>query len=356
MIRRLVPSDCGMSDTLVWLAEKSGKYTTKSGYALAKINTTEKQEVFNWRKCVWNVNCSPKIKNFLWKLANNAMAVGESLLKRGIMVDGKCKRCGEIETTTHVMFLCPYAQKVWEKIPALFVPRPSSVSSIEELLKACTKMINLPPVGVTTALYPWILWVLWTSRNQLVFEDKSFSETEVLGKAIKHAREWQDSTTKALPLSVSSKDCSGSVPQIQQPESAVRCFTDAAWNGASGAGGMGWFCPDTAGSTILQGSASCPFVASAIVAEALALKAAIKAAISHNIKDLICFSDSKGLINLITGNTSVIALQGILHDISVLSSSLSSISFKFIPRHCNTIADRLAKEALFLFQIPLLEV
>lgn len=59
------------------------------------------------------------------------MAVGEALLKRGIMVVGKCKRCGEVETTTHVMFLCPFAKKVWEEIPALFVPSPSTVSSIE---------------------------------------------------------------------------------------------------------------------------------------------------------------------------------------------------------------------------------
>ncbi|KAL0691791.1 hypothetical protein Bca4012_091470 [Brassica carinata] len=113
---------------------------------------------------------------------------------------------------------------------------------------------------------------------------------------------------------------------------------------------LGWFGPDSTGATLLQGSTACPFVALALVAEALALKGAIKAAISLNIKDLICCSDSKGLINLITGNTSVIALQEIIHDISVLSSSLSSISFKFIPRLCNTIADRLAKEALFRFR------
>ncbi|CDY09754.1 BnaC07g33070D [Brassica napus] len=136
--------------------------------------------------------------------------------------------------------------------------------------------------------------------NQLVFEDKSFSETEVLGKAIKHAREWQDSTTKAVPPSISPRDCSASVPQTQQPETSACCFSDATWNSASCAGGMGWICSDSAGATLLQGSSSCSIVASAIVAEALALKAAIKAAISHNIKDLICFSDSKGLINLIT--------------------------------------------------------
>lgn len=263
------------------------------------------------------------------------------------MVDGKCKRCGELETTIHVMFQCPFAQKVWEKVPALHVPGVLQVNSIEDLLKACTRMINLPPTGVVSPLYPWLLWVLWTSRNQLVFEDKSFSETEVLGKALNHAREWQNSIS---PHSVSTKDCSATVPQTQLRDNVTVVYSDAAWNSTTCAGGLGWSCSNSAGVILLQGSSSCPVVDSVLVAEALALKAAIKAAVSLNITDLVCFSDSKGLINLITGNTSVIALQGILHDVSVLSKSLLSILFKFVPRRCNTVADRLAKEALFLYQ------
>lgn len=42
------------------------------------------------------------------------LTVGEALLKRGIMVDGKCKRCGEIKTTTPVMFLCPFEKSMGE--------------------------------------------------------------------------------------------------------------------------------------------------------------------------------------------------------------------------------------------------
>ena len=38
LIMKLVPSACDMSDNLVWLPENSGNYTTKTGYALAKIN------------------------------------------------------------------------------------------------------------------------------------------------------------------------------------------------------------------------------------------------------------------------------------------------------------------------------
>nr|VDD17469.1 unnamed protein product [Brassica rapa] len=53
-----------------------------------------------------------------------------------------------------------------------------------------TKMITLPPTGVSKPLFPWLLWNLWTCRNQLLFEDKKFTESEVLNKAIRDAKEW----------------------------------------------------------------------------------------------------------------------------------------------------------------------
>lgn len=209
-------------------------------------------------------------------------------------------------------------------------------------------MINLPPTGLSVPLYPWIMWALWTCRNQLCFEDKSFSESEVLTKAIKSAREWQNA--KAVKTSsASSKDLpiKTSQAQMQVMETAFSCYSDAAWNSKTCAGGLGWICYKPDGTMMFKGATAQPVIASALVAEALALKAAFEAAISYGVKDLVCFSDNKSLINLITGNTSVISLHGILHDIGVLRQSVSSICFKFVSRNCNSVADGLAKAALF---------
>lgn len=88
-------------------------------------------------------------------------------------------------------------------------------------------------------------------------------------------------------------------------------------------------------------------VASALVAEALVLQAALESAETQGMWDLVCFSDSKSLIIQITVNSFVIALKGIFHDIGMLRSSFTSISFKFVPRVFNVVADGLAKAALF---------
>ena len=109
---------------------------------------------------------------------------------------------------------------------------------------------------------------------------------------------------------------------------------------------MGWHFRDNmsspAGSTFSKRRS----VSSALVAEALALKAAITEAANRGIDSLRVFSDSKTLISLLATKKNNIWIQGTLFDIHHLSSSFSSISFCFIPRVGNAIADTLAKAAL----------
>lgn len=355
-ILKLVPGSLDMNDERVWLGGKSGQYTTKSGYALAKVNSCNPQDNFNWKKCVWNVKCSPKLQHFLWKLKANALAVGENLLKRGIQVDGKCKRCGENESVIHVMALCPFAQRVWNKAPVVSGLLLTSVQSVGELLTECTKTINLPPSGLVNPLYPWILWVLWTSRNQLLFEDKSFSESEVMLKALKAAKEWQAAMLPAKTSPVSTKDFkkSNMVPRLLA--SAISIYSDAAWNGSSCAGGLGWVATNQAGGTLFEGNSPRRVVASVLIAEALALKAGLTMAVSAGYKDVVCFSDSQNLINILTGNKSVIELKGILHDLGVLSESFSYLSYRYVPRNRNEQADKLTKHSLFKMSNNLLEI
>nr|VDD57687.1 unnamed protein product [Brassica oleracea] len=102
------------------------------------------------------------------------------------------------------------------------------------------------------------------------------------------------------------------------------------------------------GDSCFQGSSSRRYVASALVAEAMALKSGLDMAVTKGYKDVVCLSDSRCLVGLLTDKSSVIALKGLFHDICVLSYSLNSISFKFIPRASNMIADRIAKNALFV--------
>lgn len=84
-IRKIILPTSKVEDKLRWLPDKNGKYTTKSGYVVAKKNKSQLDEdEFNWNACVWRLKTSPKLKLFLWKALNQALSVGTILAMRGL--------------------------------------------------------------------------------------------------------------------------------------------------------------------------------------------------------------------------------------------------------------------------------
>ncbi|KAL0712935.1 hypothetical protein Bca4012_019913 [Brassica carinata] len=336
-----------MEYSLQWLPGKDGTYSTKSGYALLQIQSSiSAHSSLSWKRSVWNLQCSPKLNLFLWKAASGALPVGSALSRRGMMSNTTCRRCGELETEIHVLFHCPFAVKVWDLIPAMHKPF-SSINSVHQLLHSCLKIVNLPHAGVSSPLFPWILWNLWTGRNQLLFKDKKFTEQEVVSKAIRDARAWDNAQ---LPRQTHTTTPQSAIFQCLRPSSgnplALICFSDAAWQESSGNGGVGWIFQNRSGDIVAHGSSARRFVSSALVAEALAIKTALLNAANSGYRDLEVFSDCKSLISMINSNESSVALKGLLYDIAMLSRAFSSISFSFIPRLNNVAADNLAKTAL----------
>lgn len=90
---------------------------------------------------------------------------------------------------------------------------------------------------------------------------------------------------------------------------------------------------------LFQSSASRCHVASALTAEALAMKKALEEAVLIGKKELNMFSDSQVLISLTNSGKSTIKLKRLLYNISLLSLSFEAISFLSTPRSNNDIAD-----------------
>ncbi|KAL0864643.1 hypothetical protein Bca101_043761 [Brassica carinata] len=266
LIRAIPLSQFAMEDEVVWLPNKMGSYSTKTGYALIKINAADPYLDFNLKKLVWGVKTSPKLKHFLWKIKNKALPVGENLLRRGIEVEVHCKRCGTLETDRHLFSQCSFATRVWELFPAALKPIPSSISTPASPLIACNRMVNLPPTGLSaTDLFPWVLWYLWTARNKLLFENLVLSEQDVATLAIKEARTWQ--AAQPVTEKTSSVPIPSNLPRACGNVQTVECFVDAAWNATTRGGGFGCIFKDPFNKRIFhQKSANRCFFGSAFIA------------------------------------------------------------------------------------------
>lgn len=69
----------------------------------------------------------------------------------------------------------------------------SSSPTFTLALQESKKLLNLPPSGIhIVSLFPWIVWTIWLTRNQRIFEYKRFDEQDTLAKAINDAKEWHE--------------------------------------------------------------------------------------------------------------------------------------------------------------------
>ncbi|CAA7018491.1 unnamed protein product [Microthlaspi erraticum] len=186
----------GAPDAFIWLPTKSGEYSVKTGYhsALAlheNLNDPHNlQNPFNWMSEIWNGKFSPKMKVFLWKVLQEALPIGENLLNRGILESSCCTHCGELETTEHLFFHCPYAVAVWNLAPFSNDVNPTQLQTFPTTLTLSKTWISLPPIGAGQGpLFPWICWSIWKACNYLLFEERLFKPEETIQKAILEAKD-----------------------------------------------------------------------------------------------------------------------------------------------------------------------
>ncbi|XP_048591461.1 uncharacterized protein LOC125576128 [Brassica napus] len=350
-ILRIKPSILGSQDSYVWLAARSGSYSAKSGYHVAISMELQEQRDpedlpmdQNLYKTIWASKVSPKLQLFLWRITQGALALGENLARRRIMNNTSCRHCGEPETATHVFLHCPLTRRVWSTNIWESNFNPSECNTFEEAFLRAAEATNLPPIGIAGPLFPWICWDIWTARNYRIFENKIPSPDEIISKALRAAREWNAAQSTPEPGSSAQRQ------HTLQPSStftSIACFTDAAWQAGTNKAGCGWIFPDCRNEGLCQRTKTFSYISSALMAEAMAVRSALINAREMGFSKICIKSDCQALVAIISSNQHPADLHGITRDIEHLSLSFDCISYVFILRNLNFVADALAKSALY---------
>lgn len=204
--------------------------------------------------------------------------------------------------------------------------------------------MNLPPLGVSTTLFPWIYWGLWTARNKRIFEGKHTTPEEIIGKAIWFAREWIQAQILQAKTHIRVRQ---GMDDSRSSGTATLGFTDAAWNATYRSAGCGWILFTPKGSEILHGSCSFHNISSPIMAEAMVVRAALSQAHQIGISEICIKLDCQVLVASLSSHCHPADIYGITRDIETLSSCFSASSFVYISRTLNSQADSLAKAALY---------
>ncbi|KAM2524302.1 hypothetical protein PS1_031040 [Malus domestica] len=115
--------DPTLKDRLVWPYEKKGAYSVKSGYHWAFSRTHIHRNLNPHRsdmiptqlwKCMWSLKVPLKIRVFMWKSLQAAVATMANLFFRRSSFSPMCLICNSAEESTEHLFLqCPWVEAVW---------------------------------------------------------------------------------------------------------------------------------------------------------------------------------------------------------------------------------------------------
>ncbi|XP_018465005.2 uncharacterized protein LOC108836338 [Raphanus sativus] len=281
--------------------------------------------------------------------------------KRHMAKEAQCARCNSgTESINNVLFQCPLARLVWAH-SAIPTPQGGILdnSLYSNLFHALNVEKEYPKDDVQSDLVPWLLWRLWKSRNEFLFQGKDYEAMSILQKAKEDAEEWRERATceksevetekTSTPLKLNPK-------QVWKPSPPtwLKCNSDGAWHKDRANCGLGWICKNNKGKLIWAGARAVPRLGSCIETEAEALKWAAETVVRFGYIKVIFESDSLNLIKMLNGEDQFWPiLQPTLQAIYQLLSQIPEVLLRFNPRGANKAADRIAKETFtFMSNVP----
>ncbi|XP_026458966.1 uncharacterized protein LOC113359571 [Papaver somniferum] len=256
-----------------------------------------------------------------------------------------CPRCSDPqETIMHALVTCPFASRVWFisdfNINTQFFQNKSFLDWLLFWLTDHQSKLSED----NQCLFVAILWSLWTSRNNFIFQGIRENFTAVLARAramllSRNSRNPSLTTPSTIHVSISNK-------WMPPYFCWIKCNTDGAFDDISGANGAGYVMRDFSRKATF--CASLVFdVHSAEEAEARAIWAVLKKDVEQHLSHIIVESDAKALIEqfsagIFDGDSRT---DTIFKDILFFSSKLSACIVSFQPRSCNYVAHELSQWA-----------
>ncbi|XP_050238048.1 uncharacterized protein LOC126687531 [Mercurialis annua] len=133
---------------------------------------------------LWLLPIYPRIKNFMWRALHGALPIGEQLITR-CNITINCIHCGGVESMVHMLFLCPFSQRIWFASP-LGLRKLNFPSLPFHLLwrYLTTALISQDPSKKLLNLCCFVCWFIWKSRNKLQFEHEQQCALKVMHAAV----------------------------------------------------------------------------------------------------------------------------------------------------------------------------
>ncbi|KAJ9562049.1 hypothetical protein OSB04_007209 [Centaurea solstitialis] len=191
----------GKSDRLVWRLDPLNGFSVKSVRGLLEEARRRGSETQN--KTIWLNAVPKKICIFVWHSKLRRLPVRVEVAKRGIDLDSiLCPICGcEVETVDHALINCTRVKSLWERIGRWWKVECGECRSIEEIWSVSNQRGNSEKGTKRWLATSWcILYLLWSERNKLVFEQVNNSLDDLFLIFQRKSYEWITRRDKSLAV------------------------------------------------------------------------------------------------------------------------------------------------------------
>ncbi|KAK2450022.1 hypothetical protein QL285_009162 [Trifolium repens] len=241
-------------DTLVWMDNTNGMYSVKSGYKVILNVTGMANEISHQEEWshLWNIRAPPKAKHLLWRISKGCLPTRMHLQDKWVPCTQLCPLCNqENEDDWHVLFHCETSVQARQRacLEHLLLPRLQQQNNARDAIFSICSTTDKDTAGVFVVL----LWVLWSNRNNKVWNEVT-EPGRLLGLKARHYwDEWNFVHTVQLGM-INPKQQQQFVRWEKPLSGWYKCNVDAAFHQAPNKTSIIWCLRDHLGRFIMAGT------------------------------------------------------------------------------------------------------
>lgn len=339
-----IPVNATEKDSWYWKFEKLGTYSVKSAYGhireMKENNRSEDNSGF-WKQ-LWNLKIPTKIKHFMWRALSGNLPTKDNLRNKRVEVDAWCPVCQrDAETTVHTLLTCTFSEECWKLsgIPKVTGQFQTFAEWFQLLLhKYRRNEIHLAAV---------ICWMIWKNRNDLVWNQRSLGEREVVESAKSVLDQWKCVQDNSFDFFLGYMTPEDGHEHWQLPQNnRIKVNTDAAIFKHSSCYSHAFVARNQHGHLIEAQSKCRQGAIAPELAEALGIREALSWIKENQYDGVELETDCLQVIQAIRSTiTSLSYLGRVVEDCRVLLLSLKArnVIIRFVKRSANRVSHFLAR-------------
>lgn len=358
-INETIFSSMGTSDRLVWSASKTGQFSVRDGYKVAKLYKDQSLggEGTSYRRVeeekalwdgLWNMNIKKKVQHFLWRACHDKLPVLSNLVKRRVKVDSRCKLCGEgVENVEHVFFHCAEAKATWKLAPVHWDGLDEYTTSFKDWWKKLEGAGTQEVIKDRKELSGYILWQIWKNRNAWHFQSARHSPYEVVQIAWTEWLEYKELHSQQQIPKAHNNTTERKMAWQPPDQGVVKLNVGSICEGQGKGVGLGIVARDSLGDLLQTWAVYLNYTNNPVIAELEAVRVALIVAQQNEWRRVEIQGDIKAIAECLQVRTApVLKALVIADDIFLLASMFEACCFSYVHKSFNRFCSKLARVAI----------